>query len=285
MSVHWKAHSAVAVLLFAGLFGSPGRAADKTAARESVPAAGKLLILGSSTMAPMITAVGQRFSALHPGVEIEVLIVGTGRGIEAVSKGTANVGMASRLLTDKDGALNSFAIARDGVCLVVHRSNSVKSLTNKQVSDIFTGRIRNWSEVGGRRAPIVLVTPSEALGAVELFTRYFNIRYADMAPGIVADDNLGRIRVLRENRNAIAYLSVGGAQAQADAGAPIKLLPVDGVAATTKNIRTGNFPITRPLLLLTKDLPTGLAKEFINFAMSSKVADLVLQHDFIPYQD
>jgi phosphate transport system substrate-binding protein len=102
---------------------------------------------------------------------------------------------------------------------------------------------------------------------------------------MVVDDNLGRIQAIRENPDAIAYLSIGTALNLADSGAPIRLLPVDGVAATTKNIRTGNFPISRPLLLLTKDLPTGLAKEFINFSMSSKIADLVLQHDFIPYAD
>jgi phosphate transport system substrate-binding protein len=282
MCIKWIALSIVALTLASG---AGLAAAEKPSAKEIVPATGKLLISGSSTMAPMMLAVGKRFSVLHPGVEIEVLTVGSGRGIDAVSKGTADIGMASRLLTDREGPLNSFAIARDGICLVVHKNNPVQSLTNKQVSDMYTGRINNWSGVGGRKASIVVVNPSEGMGAVELFTHYFHIRYADIRARIAVDDNLGRIRAIRENQDAIAYMSVGTAQNQADSGAPIRLLPVDGVAATTKNIRTGNFPISRPLLLVTKDLPAGLAKAFINFSMSSKVADLVLQHDFIPYAD
>jgi phosphate transport system substrate-binding protein len=285
MCIKWIALPTVAMTLLASGIGLAGRAADKPVAKEVVPATGKLLISGSTTMAPMMLAVGKRFSELHPGVEIEVLTVGSGRGIDAVSRGTADIGMASRLLTDKDGPLNSFAIARDGICLVVHKNNPVQSLTNKQVGDVYTGRIKNWSGVGGRKASIVLVNPSEGLGAVDLFTHYFHIRYADIKARMVVDDNLGRIQAIRENPDAIAYLSIGTALNLADSGAPIRLLPVDGVAATTKNIRTGNFPISRPLLLLTKDLPTGLAKEFINFSMSSKISDLVLQHDFIPYAD
>ena len=101
----------------------------------------------------------------------------------------------------------------------------------------------------------------------------------------MVSDNLGRFKALIENPDGIAYTSIGAAQQQVDSGAPIKMLPTDGVAATTKNIRSGNFPIARPLLLLTKEVPNGLAKEFINFSLSSQITDIVLQHDFVPYLD
>jgi len=261
-------------------------AAEKLPAKGTVvPASGKLLISGSSTMAPMIEAVGKRFSATRSGVQIEVQTVGSSRGIDDVMKGNANIGMASRLLTDKESGLYSFAIARDGVCLVVHKDNPVRSLTNRQVFDIYTGKISNWSKVGGKDAPIAPINAKEGLGSVELFTHYFNIRYADIKAQITVSGNLERIKALGENTNSIAYISIGTAQQQLDMGAPIKLLPIDGVAATTKNIRSGNFPISRPLLLLTKELPTGLAKEFINFSLSSQITDIVLEHDFVPYMD
>jgi phosphate transport system substrate-binding protein len=123
------------------------------------------------------------------------------------------------------------------------------------------------------------------LGAVELFTRLFNIKYSAIKSQLVTSNNLGRVKGIIENPNGIGYMSIGIAQNQADAGAPIKLLPVDGVAATTKNIRSGNFPISRPLLLLTKAVPAGLVKEFINFSLSSQITDIVLQHEFVPYLD
>jgi phosphate transport system substrate-binding protein len=285
MFTAWKKLSISAFLLAT----CPGwlsvHAVEGRPAKGTVPVSGKLLISGSSTMAPMIVAAGKRFSTIHPGVQIVVQTVGSGRGIDDVVTGKANIGMASRALTDKESGLFSFAIARDGVCLIVHKTNPVRSLTNRQVSDIFTGKISNWSRVGGMDAPVALINAKQEFGAVELFTHYFDIRYTDIKAKIVATDNLDRVKTLVENPNGIAYVSVGRAQHDADTGTPIKLLPIDGVAATTKNIRTGNYPISRPLLLLTKELPTGLIKEFINFSLSSQITDIVLQHDFVPYLD
>jgi phosphate transport system substrate-binding protein len=285
MVTAWKELSIAVFLLSACLDCSDVHAVETLPAKGPVVTSGKLLITGSSTMAPMIVAVGKRFSAMYPGVQIEVQTVGSGRGVDNVMKGTADIGMASRALTDKESGLYSFAIARDGVCLVVHRDNPVRSLTNRQVSDIYTGKINNWGRVGGKDVPIALINAKEGLGAVELFTHYFGIKYADIKAQIVASDNLDRVRAVTDNPNGIGYMSVGTAQQQVDAGAPIKLLPIDGVAASTKNIRTGNFPIARPLLLVTREVPTGLTKEFINFSLSSQITDIVLQHEYVPYLD
>jgi phosphate transport system substrate-binding protein len=226
-----------------------------------------------------------RFSTIHPGIQIEVQTVGSGRGIDDVVKGKANIGMASRALTDTESGLYSFAIARDGICLVVHRDNPVRVLNNRQVVNIYTGKINNWSKVGGKDAPIVTINVSQGLGSSDIFTNYFGIRYADIKSHIVVSGNPERVTALVDNPNGITYMSVGAAQSQVERGAPIKLLPIDGVAATAKNIRTGNFPISRPLLLVTKELPTGLVKDFINFSLSSQITHIVLQHDFVPYLD
>lgn len=237
MFTAWKELSISAFLLSTCLDCSSTHAAEKLPAKGTVPVSGKLLISGSSTMAPMIVAIGKRFSATRPGVQIEVQTVGSGRGIEDVMKGKADIGMASRALTDKESGLYSFAIARDGVCLVVHKDNPVRSLTNRQVLDIYTGKINSWSRVGGKDAPVAPINAKEGFSSVELFTHYFDIKYADIKAQIVVSDNLERVKALIENPNGITYISVGTAQHAADTGAPIKLLPIDDVAATTKNIR------------------------------------------------
>lgn len=285
MFTSWKELSISAFLLSTCLGCINVYAVEKLPARGTVTASGKILITGSSTMAPMMVAIGKRFSTIRPGVQIEVQTGGSGRGIDDVMKGKTSIGMASRPLTDKESGLYSFAIARDGVCLVVHKNNPVRSLSNRQVFEIYTGKINNWSRVGGKDAPVAPINAKQGFSSVELFTHYFDIKYADIKAQIVANDNLERVKALIENPNGITYISVGTAQQQADAGAPIKLLPIDGVAATPKNIRTGNFPISRPLLLLTKELPTGLVKDFINFSLSSQITDIVLQHEFVPYLD
>jgi phosphate transport system substrate-binding protein len=260
-------------------------AAEGSARKGADELSGKLLLTGSSTMAPLMIDVGQRFRALYPRVQIEVQAGGSGRGISDVGQGKADIGMASRALTDQESGLFSFAIGRDGICLVIHRDNPVRSLSNSQVSDLYTGKITNWSKVGGRDAPIRVLNPKEGYASVDLFTHFFKVKYADIKAHSVVGDNPERIRAVIENPDSIAYTSVGSAQRQAEAGAPIKLLPVEGVAATQRNIRNGNYPISRPLLLVTKEVPAGLVKEFIQFSLSSQITDIVSRHDFVPYVD
>jgi phosphate transport system substrate-binding protein len=271
------------LLLGGGLFGACAVAAPVV--KQAVPAPGKLRITGSSTMAPMLVEFAARFRTLVPGAQIDVEAGGSGRGIADVTERKADIGMVSRALAAKESALYSFAIGRDGICLVVHASNPVRSLTNRQVTEMYAGRTASWKGVGGSDAPIAVIRSQPGHASGELFAHFFNIQYDDIKAVVVAGDNSARVQAIVENPHGIAYLSVGSAQRHAEGGAPIRLLPVDGVAATQKNIRSGNFPLSRPLLLVTGELPAGLAKEFIRFSLSSQVTDLVTRHDFVPYLD
>ena len=84
---------------------------------------------------------------------------------------------------------------------------------------------------------------------------------------------------------AITYMSLGESARCRRVGVAVKLLPVQGVAASTEQVRAGNFPLARPLTLVTRGLPQGLAKRFLEFALSSEVTDLVEGHNFVPYLD
>ena len=262
-------------------------AADKGAgaASPSGKPSGRLLLTGSSTMAPLMKEIGKRFQSLHAGVQVEVQAGGSGRGINDARLGKADIGMASRALTDKERDLYAFPIARDGVCVIIHMNNRVKALSDSQVADIFTGRTSNWKKVGGPEAPIIVLAAAERYSSTELFTHYFGLKYSDVKAHQTVGDNPTRIRAVVENPRSICYVSIGEAEREARAGAPIKLLPVDGVAATSRNVATSNFPISRPLTLVTKNLPAGLVKEFIEFSLSSQVFDLIPAFDFIPYSD
>lgn len=259
--------------------------AGAAGAQQNEAAAGRLLLTGSSTMAPLVTAIARRFQTLHPGTRVEVQMGGSGRGLSDARQGKADIGMVSRALTEKERDLQGFPIARDGVTLVVHKTNPVDVLTDRQVVEIYTGRIANWKLVGGRDAPILVVKAEEKRSSTELFMDYFGIGYADIKAQRLVGDNPARIKLLIENPDALLYMSVGEAERKAQAGVPIKLLPVGGVAATSENIRNGNFPISRALTLVTRTLPKGLERSFIEFSLSSQVTDLVIAHDFVPYLD
>jgi len=242
----------------------------------------QLVLTGSSTVAPLAAEIGKRFESLHPGVRVDVQSGGSSRGIADARRGLADIGMASRALKPEENDLHAFAIARDGVCIIVHQDNGVGELSNEQVIAIYTDKINNWKEVGGRDAPIIVVNKAEGRATLEVFLKHFKLKNSAIKADVVIGDNEQGIKTVAGNPNAIGYVSVGTAEFDSQHGVSIKLLPADGVTATTDNLANGSFPVSRPLNLVTKAEPTGLAKEFIEFAQSDQVHDLIKEQYFVP---
>ena len=265
-------------LLVGGCSESPAeRKADAAKAAPTV-----LTLSGSSTMQPLITDIARRFEASHPGTRVEVEGGGSGRGVSDSRGGKSDIGMVSRALGDDEKDLQGFAIARDGIAVLVHRDNPVAALKQQQLVDIFTGKTTHWKAVGGKDAAIHAITRDEGRSSLEVFTRYLGIKAAEIKAPQSLGDNALVFEALASNPNAIAFVSVGESETRA-ASLPIKLLTVDGVAASSKTVSSGNYPIARPLSLVTRGQPTGVAKEFIDFALSPQVADIVRKHDFVAY--
>ena len=139
----------------------------------------------------------------------------------------------------------------------------------------------NWKQVGGKDGVITVVNKAEGRSTLELFTQYFKLKNTDIKAQVVIGDNEQGIKTVAGNPNAIGYVSIGSAENSVANGESIKLLPVGGVAATTANVQNGTFSISRPLNLVTKTEPQGLAKEFINFAQSQQVSDIVKKQNFV----
>lgn len=242
---------------------------------------GKLVLTGSSTVAPLAAEIGKRFESEHPGVRVDVQSGGSSRGISDARQGVADIGMVSRALKPEEKDLKAFSIARDGVTVILHKDNPVTSLKDKQVVDIYTGKVTNWKQVGGKDGVITVVNKAEGRSTLELFTQYFKLKNTDIKAQVVIGDNQQGIKTVAGNPNAVGYVSIGSAENSVANGESIKLLPVAGVAATTANVQNGTFPISRPLNLVTKTEPQGLAKEFINFAQSQQVSDIVKKQNFV----
>lgn len=242
----------------------------------------KLVLTGSSTIAPLAAEIGKRFEKLNSGVRVDVQSGGSSRGVNDARNGLADIGMASRALKAEENDLKSFTIALDGIGVILHKDNPVKMLTDQQVIDIYTGKITNWKEVGGKDARITVVNKAEGRSTLELFLHHYKLKNSDIKPQVVIGDNQQGIKTVAGNPGAIGYVSVGTAEFEAGNGAPIKLLPMDGVAATVENVRNSSFPLSRPLNLVTKTAPQGLAKRFIDFASSKAVYDIVEAQYFVP---
>ena len=240
-----------------------------------------LVLTGSSTVAPLAAEIGKRFEA-REGVRVDVQTGGSSRGVADARLGLADIGMASRALNAGEEDLASFAIARDGICVIVHRDNPVEELSDRQVVAIFTGRRPSWSSVGGFDRPVTVVNKAQGRSTLELFLRHFGIDDRQVQPSVVIGDNEQGIKTVAGNAGAIGYVSIGAAEHAVSRGVPIKLLPMRGVDASTANVRNGRFPLTRPLNLVTLGAPNELANRFIAFARSAAVHDLVEELSFVP---
>jgi phosphate transport system substrate-binding protein len=242
----------------------------------------KLVITGSSTIAPLILEVAKQFEAGRAGVRIDVQTGGSSRGITDARQGTADIGMVSRPLTAEESDLIAQPIAMDGIGIILHRDNVVKSLTKEQIVAIYTGKIDNWKSVGGQDAPIVVVGKAEGRSTLELFLAYTQLKATDVKAAVIIGDNAQGIKTVAGNPQAIGYVSIGTAEFEAKSGAKIALLPLEGIDPTVANVSAGKFPLSRPLNLVTKGQAKGLTKEFIEFARSAAVEPLVVGQFFVP---
>ena len=269
MSLYRSWGAFLCVLAF--LLGGTGFGADQK----------KLVLTGSSTVAPLMAEVAKKFEKENLGFRIDVQSGGSGRGIADARQGVADIGMVSRALKDDEKDLTAHTIALDGICVILNKTNTVATLTDAQVIDIYTGKITNWKAVGGKDAPITVVNKAEGRSTLELFLNYFKLKPTEVKAQVIIGDNQQGIKTVAGNPNSIGYVSIGSAEFEAKEGAPIKLMPVGGVEATTANIINGKFPISRPLNLVTKGAPGPVAKLLVDYAKSKKIDDLIKEQYFV----
>lgn len=244
---------------------------------------GTLRITGSSSMVAMIEDLGQRFQALHPGVRITVVSGSSEMGVKDALAGLADIGLASRDLALNEKALFAIPIARDGVVFAVHKSNPIDALDRAQLRAVLTGTAANWKALGGADAPIVIANRRPGHSTLEIVTHYLGIDPA----AIKADQAFGHgnevIRFIARHPNAIGYLSTGIVEEASRKGDLIKAIRLDGALPGSGSIRDGSWPMARPLNLVTRKVPDGAARAFIEYALSPAAREVILRHAFVPY--
>ena len=242
----------------------------------------KLVLTGSSTVAPLALEIGKRFEQRNPGVRVDVQTGGSTRGVNDARTGLADIGMASRALKSDEGDLTSYRIAMDGIGIILHRDNPVHELSDGQIRAIYTGKITNWKSLGGTDQKITVVNKAAGRSTLELFLHHFKLNNREVRPHVIIGDNQQGIKTVAGNVGAIGYVSIGTAEYEQTYGTPIRLLGMNGVAATVDNVREAHFPLSRPLNLVSTGAPNPLAQQFISFAQSQAVDDLVTAQYFVP---
>lgn len=245
-------------------------------------AVNRIVITGSSTIAPVISDIAKLYEKDHQEVRIDVQTGGSSRGILDARKGLAQISMVSRALKEREHDLHGFTIAKDGLAVIVHKSNPIQELSRQQIRDIYTGKIKNWREVGGDDRKIVVVNKAEGRSTLELFLAFFDLKNSQIKADVVIGDNEQGIKTVSGNRFAVGYVSVGAAEYNASVGVPLKLLSFEGSDANVSNVASGGYPLMRELNLVTKEEPQGAVKDFLSFVLSKNSAMTIREHYFVP---
>ena len=255
---------------------------------EAVALEGTLSIAGSTTVLPIAERASEAFMDANPDVVVEVQGGGSSTGVASAGEGTVEIGNASREIKsselEKYPELQIFTIAYDGIAIVTHKDIVLDSLTVEKVRGIFSGEITNYSEVGGPDAVIEVVAREEGSGTrgafVEMVMQYKDDAGEKQEAPITELANLqssnGAVKTLvAETPNTIAFLSFGYLDDS------INAVAIDGVKATVENAKAGDYPIVRPLNMVTNGEPTELAAAFLTYVVSEDGQAIVADEGFM----
>lgn len=239
---------------------------------------GTVVITGSTSVEKVLTALIDEFEALNPDVTIEYTGSGSSAGINDTISGTNNIGVSSRNLTDEElenEGLNTEVFAYDGIAVIVNPANeAVSDITEEQMADIYSGKITNWSEVGGEDADIFVVSREESSGTRSAFEELIGLKEAGGLTGkaSVVEGNGNVQASVAENENAIGYVSFSFIDDS------VKPLMISGVEANDENAKDGSYPLSRPFVFCCYDdkaSDAGIA--FLEFALSEEGQEIVTE--------
>lgn len=242
---------------------------------------GTIVITGSTSVEKILNEMKDEFEALNPDVSIEYTGSGSSAGISDTKAGTNNIGASSRELKEeeKEDALKTEVFAYDGIAVIVNPSNTaVDNITEEQLADIYSGKITNWSELGGNDADIFVVSREESSGTRSAFEELIGLEDAGGLTGnaAVSEGNGPVQAAVAGNENAIGYVSFSFIDET------VKPLTVSGVEANAENAKAGLYPLSRPFLFCYyEDKVTDTGKAFLEFAVSADGQAAVEEHGAI----
>ncbi len=264
--------------------------------RRSDSAGTTLQIKGSDTMVNLSQAWAEEFMKKNPGTSVAVTGGGSGNGITSLISNTCNIAEVSREMKESEIALarqrgvepKKIIVALDGLAVVVNPANPVDQLTMPQLADIYTGKITNWKQVGGRDAKIVLLS-REVNSGTHVYFKEHVLRHGssdakeEFSPeALLLPSSQAIVDEASQNHDAIGYFGMGYINAHikvlkvaVDAQAPF-------FAPTVALIQNNTYPISRPLIFYTKGEPVSLTKTFVDFVLSPEGQHIVRTLDFVP---
>ena len=234
---------------------------------------------GSTSMEKVIGALSEAFMEANSKVTVTYNPTGSGTGIQAVQEGRCDIGLSSRALKDEEKAsgLQETVLAYDGIAMIVNPANPVEDLTLEQIADIYTGKITNWSELGGSDSEIVLIGREAGSGTRSGFEEIVEVK--DLCQYRQELSSTGDvIATVAQNPGAIGYASLASVKDT------VKAVKVGGVTPSEETVKDGTYAIQRPFVLVTKEGVTlsETAQAFFNYAVSKDANAVVIAAGVVP---
>lgn len=234
----------VTALMVGCMTGCGNTEADATATGTEL--SGSITMAGSTSMEKMANAVAESFMAENPGVTVTAEFTGSSAGVEALNAGSVNIGNSSRALTDDEKAAGAVEniVAIDGIAVVVNPSATIDGLTTEDLVGIYTGEIKNFNEIGGEDAAIVVVGREAGSGTRGAFEELLEIEDA-CAYANELDSTGAVVAKVASTPGAIGYVSLDVVDDT------VKALALNDVEPTVENIKGGSYVLSRPFVMAT----------------------------------
>ncbi|GCD81829.1 phosphate ABC transporter substrate-binding protein PstS family protein [Parageobacillus thermoglucosidasius] len=286
----------VAALLITGMLAGCGKSDNNTteentgngdAQQESY--SGTITLAGSTALQPLAEEAANEFMGKYPDVSITVQGGGSGTGVNQVAAGAVQIGNSdvpsAEKLEDKSkaGELIDHKVAGIAFALVVNKDVNVDSLTLQQIQDIFTGKITNWKDVGGKDEKINVINRPASSGTRATFEKTVmkGVKINE-AIGTVQDSNGAVEQAINSTPGSISYVAMSYLVGEKK---DLKMLKIDGVEPTIENIKTEKYPFWSYEYMVTKGEPKDAVRGFIEYVKSEEFASKVKEMGYIPISE
>ncbi len=264
-----------AAVLLAGCGGGASGGSSGAATEVS----GKISASGSTALLPLLKPAQEEFQNQHAKVTVNVAGGGSFTGMNQVAEGSVDIGNSDVSLPDeyKDKGLVDHKVVVEPFVFIVDKANKVENLTKQQAVDILTGKITNWSQVGGADQKITLIHRAKSSGSRATISEVV-LKGAAFTDDAIIQDSNGAVRAgIATTPGAIGYVDAPYADES------VKVLKFDGVEFSAQNIIDGKYPIYGYGHMYTKGEPTGAVKAFIDYIMSDEFQNSQVEKlGFIP---
>ena len=256
-------------------------------------------IKGSDTMVNLGQSWAEAFSEKHPEVSIAVTGGGSGTGISAILSGTCDIAQSSRDVKPEEKTkaessgkpLKEVTVGYDGIAVIVNPANPISQLTVDQLADIFSGKIKNWKEVGGKDTAMLVLSRERNSGThvffLEHIVRHGNAKGPEefSSSALMMPSSQAIAEEVKTSEAAIGYVGLGYITKDHKVLGVSKTSAGPFLQPNIEDVLDGSYPIGRPLFFLTRGEAEGAVKDFVDFVISPEGQEIVKSLDFVPLKE